>query len=220
MKVADLFKALSYGDLSNSSIAVEATGTIKEEYHPQIIQFANDALLRIYTHFLLLRKSVFIVQDKDIHLYPLRPGEPFIEDLDFEGDVIRILGVYNAFGQPLPLDDTRNPKSMSTPQAHVLHIPEPEHGCRLEIEYQARHPILDPKDFDQEIEIPVGLEEALKAYIAHRVFAGINTPEAIQASTAHLTRFQSILADGEQAGWINTNSIAGKNSKFEARGWV
>lgn len=220
MKVADLFRALSYGDLSNSSIAVDATGTIKEQYHPHIIQFANDALLRIYSHFLLLRKSVFIVQDKNIHLYPLKPGEPFIEDPDFEGDVIRILGVYNAFGMPLPLDDTRNPKSMSTPQNHVLHIPEPEHGVRLEIEYQARHPILDPKDFDQEIEIPVELEEALRAYIAYRVFAGINTPEAIQASNAHLARFQNILANGEQAGWINTNSIGGYNSKFESRGWV
>lgn len=222
MTVEELFRTLSHVELSDLAVAVDGTGTIKEAQHPVVISHANDGLTRLYSHFLLSEKHVYLEQIAGVFRYPLLPGEAFIRDSaeePFLGDVIRILGVYSAYGQPLPLNESSHPYSLLTPQAHVLQVPKVEPGTLLDVVYQARHPKLEAQPLDQEIQLPIELEEALRAYIAYKMYSAKNTQEAQKAARDNQMRFDAICNSGIQTSWMNQAS-SGTNTKFHTRGWV
>ncbi|AZO48057.1 hypothetical protein [Mesorhizobium sp. M4B.F.Ca.ET.058.02.1.1] len=105
MKIVDLFRQLSFGELSNLAISESGSGQIILEKRPQLVQYTNDALLAIYSRFLLSEKDLLIELVNQITNYHLIPKYaetsgsdvdwPYIKDLPdepFTGDLIKILG--------------------------------------------------------------------------------------------------------------------------------
>lgn len=51
MNVGDFFRNLSYGELSNLSMANSGDGTIRAEDQSRVIHYTNQALTRLYVRF-------------------------------------------------------------------------------------------------------------------------------------------------------------------------
>jgi hypothetical protein len=185
VNVTDLFTRLSYGELSNLSISGNGSGEIVEARQPQIIQFANEALLRLYSRFVLLERDLILLMSDDITTYHLHsdhaytnpdpdPGDSiYIQDSEnspFNDDLIKILQVYDPYINLLPLNDNNDVYSVFTPSPTVLQVPLPTEGDRLTIIYQAKHPVLSIDDLSTQIILPPTLEGALTSYIAQLVY--------------------------------------------------
>ena len=108
MKTFELYEALALGELSNLAMAEEVPGKINEKNQPRIIRYANEALLELYSRFLLKEKSVLVQMLRHITFYHLLPrfamyesssNEPYkyimdLPDERFIGDVIKVIAVY------------------------------------------------------------------------------------------------------------------------------
>ena len=234
MRIAELFKRLAYGQLSNLSMN-NGDGTLQEAKHPQIIQYTNEALLQLFSRFLLKEKQLIIEQvahitnyhlkrryaegsgsDEDYHYIKDLPDDPFRED------VIRVLAVYSEMGQCI-LNDQTQPRSLFTPQPAVLQVPDPEEGRPLSVLYQARHHVLDDRIGkaipDQEIDIPFFLEGALQNYIGYLVYSHMNGQENIIKSQEYLAAYEATCLNVEQRDLVN-QSFHTSHTKLEQRGFV
>lgn len=233
MNIEDLFRSLSYGELSNLSLAVEGTGTIVEEKQPAIIHHANEALTRLYTRFVLKEKTVLLELVGHITSYALEERfaqsrapvdgvpHPYIVDSaddPFIADVVKVYAAYDNDGCQLPLNDEEHPLSLFTPQAAVVQVPNAKTGAMLSLAYQALHPKLKLED-GPGIELPVVLQEALTAYIAYKVFSNMSTPEAGAKALEHLSRYDSVCQEAIDRDMVNS-SISLTNTRFAKRGWV
>lgn len=235
MNVGNLFEMLSLGELSNLSISNEGSGTIPEKHQKKILLYANEGMMRIYSKFVLNEKDVTILLWDHITYYHLRKefsknfqaGENdvcarirYILDLPhepFEEDVIRILQVYDAQGNPMPLNNEEHPLSLFTPQANVLQVPRPEADTALSVHYQAKHPVLT-QDLKQEIILPEVLQGALTSFVAYKVYSHMNTQESTAKSQEHYSLFTAICADVLENDLVNT-SPSSTNIRFAANGW-
>lgn len=234
MLIEDLYKRLSYGELNNLALSGDGSGTIVEEARPRIILYANEALIRLYSTFVLRTDSVVIRMLEHITMYHLAlrfcysqrnvSAEPFlyIEDLDdepFEADVIKILTAFDNDSKELPLNDVENYRSVFTPQAQVLQVPWAKEGEYLSLLYQARHPALPENDPHAIIELPEVLHGALTAFIAYKVYSHMNTVEASNKAAEHMSVFTSICEDALTKDLVST-SILPSNTRFHKRGWI
>lgn len=234
MKISELYKTLSYGELSNLSIGMDGVGSILEDAKPRILHYANEGLTRLYGRFILKEKDVMIeLVDHITNYHLLRmyaesyfdPEEvryPYIKDLfnePFTEDVIKILSVYNGVGQKLPLNDNERSDSLFTPTGKILQVPNPRTGVSLSVLYQAKHPELLPNDEDQDIHLPQVLEGALVAFIAYKVFSHMNTDVSTAKAQEHMSVYASVCDEVEQHDLVNS-SISTTNSCFRKRGWV
>ncbi|AHI60147.1 virion structural protein [Erwinia phage Ea9-2] len=234
MKISELYKTLSYGELSNLSIGMDGAGSILEDAKPRILHYANEGLTRLYGRFILKEKDVMIeLVDHITNYHLLRmyaesyfdPEEvryPYIKDLfnePFTEDVIKILSVYNGVGQKLPLNDNERMDSLFTPTGKILQVPNPKTGVSLSVLYQAKHPELLPNDEDQDIHLPQVLEGALVAFIAYKVFSHMNTDVSTAKAQEHMSVYASVCDEVEQHDLVNS-SISTTNSCFRKRGWV
>ncbi|ANJ65217.1 putative 30 kDa protein [Erwinia phage vB_EamP_Frozen] len=234
MKISELYKTLSYGELSNLSIGMDGVGSILEDAKPRILHYANEGLTRLYGRFILKEKDVMIELVDHITNYhllrmyaesyfdPEVVGYPYIKDLfnePFTEDVIKILSVYNGVGQKLPLNDNERSDSLFTPTGKILQVPNPRTGVSLSVLYQAKHPELLPNDEDQDIHLPQVLEGALVAFIAYKVFSHMNTDVSTAKAQEHMSVYASVCDEVEQHDLVNS-SISTTNSCFRKRGWV
>lgn len=237
MKVSELFQRLALGELSNLSMADETTSTLKSEAYPKIILYTNEALLKIYSRFVLLEKDLLIEQVDGITNYELRAkyaefagselGAPFryIKDLEeepFEDDVIRILQAFHISGGVYPLNDRDNRNSLFTPSPLVLQVPEPDPGIPLAVTYQARHPKLSTSEDDpteQVVDIPHYLENALQQLIAAKVFQHMGGQDNLMLSKNFEAAYEAdcmVIEDRDLANQT-TNTT---HTKLVQRGFV
>ncbi len=239
MLLSELFKRLSYGELSNLAVAQEGIGTIEPAKVPQLVRYTNEGLLRLYSRFMLLVKDVIVEQVAHITNYELRVKNaessdsgvtyPFIKDelgIPFTGDVIKILEVHDSFGRALYLNDASQTNTVFTPFPDVLQVPKPIAGAALGILYQARHPVLVdttstavPVILAQNVEIPFVLEAALQAMIAASVYSHMNGQENIGKSQEYLGWSESICLEVEQKDLVSQSNTP-KHHKFHQRGFV
>ncbi len=237
MKVSDLFTRLALGELSN--LALASNGVISLEKQPTIVMYANEALLRLFTRFLLCEKDLILEMRDGTTMYHLRkqfaysqydidnpPSEwnkPYIMDLGhepFDEDVIKVLSVYDYQGNKLPLNDSERTDSVFTPQSLILQVPFTEHKHTLSVNYQARHAVIPSsgyKDFD--IVLPKCLESALCAYISYKVFTHMNTVESTAKGQEHMLTYNSLCQDAVDMDLVST-STSTTNSKFQKRGFI
>lgn len=231
MKLQDLYRNLSYGVLSNLTLANDGNGTIRERDLGKVTLALNETLLRIYSRFNLREKVILIAMQDGVvtyHLtrkYAVSAGEvpnPYILDLaedPFEEDVIKILAVYDSLGYQLPLNDNEGPWSLFTPQATVLQVPNPLDNMALSVMYQAKHPILYADKPDTPIMLPSVLEGALYSHVAYQIFDSIGTAESVGRAQNHLMNYENICVELMASDSVQT-SISTSNVRFEKRGWV
>lgn len=238
MKLYKLFSELALGELNN--LAMSEGGTIIGAKRPQIVTYINDGLLALYSKFVLKEQDMLIEMREAVTNYhllkryamsqysddnpPDRWHLPYIIDNvaePFQEDVIKILSVYNSFGQKMPLNDLENPMSVFSPQSTVLQVPFPIPGQALSLEYQARHEIITKCDdeCDTEIILPDVLFPALRAYIAGKVFLHMNTQESTAKGQEHMLVYESHCLDVVEKDLVNSSSST-TNVRFHKRGWV
>jgi len=234
MKLNDLFARLSYGAFSNLSIGNSGEGTILESAHAKLVLYTNEALLRIHSRFVLKEKALVLETLEAQTNYPLRKEfaefsgsnalYKYIRDSKlnpFEGDVIKILEVFNSDNESLVLNDKDNPRSLFTPQPDVLQVPDPILYQGLGVLYQARHSLLTAEGdsyLDQEIVLPFFLEEALQAFIAHKNFIHMNGQDNTLLGQRYMSDFEGMCQDIEARDLVN-NTTSTSHSKLERRGF-
>ena len=231
MQLNDLFNMLAYGELSNHHIASAGDGTLALAKQPQIVHFCNEALVRLYTKFILKEKDCIVELQDGISLYRLSPeysvtafdnslGDvPYIRDTvdaPFQDDVLKVLSVFSNYGGHRPVNDSNNCWSVNTPTFKTLQVNFVRVDEILAVTYQAKHPLLDGTN--QVIELPTALHGALTAFIAYKVYFNMNTPESQAISQGHLSMFNNICADTTEADALNL-SISGVNTRFNLGGW-
>lgn len=236
MLLEELLAELSYSELSNLSMALEGNGTVREQDRPKVITALNDALLKLYSRFILKRNEVLIQMYPHItnyHLlkkYALSQQEPeaegffYIRDLTgepFAEDVIKILEVRNSLYQTLPLNDPDAYNSCFTPQGDVLQVPEPMSGVVLSLIYQARHAKIDrdANPMETEIVLPQVLHGAMRSYVAYSIFTNMNTQEATAKAQEHLGNYEAACLEAIDKDLVNS-SMSSTNVKFDKRGFV
>lgn len=240
MKISDLFRQLSFGELSNLAISNSGDGTIVEAKWPQLIQYTNDALTALHTRFVLSEKEIVIEQMENITRYQLRSehsestgtgDELYIKDTPedpFKDDLIRVLEVWGIAGYKLPLNNQEASNSLFTPTPLVLQVPEPVAGDPLSIVYQAKHALLldlvpeeDPEYdlLDQIIDIPHYLENPLQQWVASKVFSHMNGQENLLKSQEYLAAYEADCLGIEQRDLANQTWHT-SHTKLEQRGFV
>ena len=233
MNLEKLFAQLSMGALANLNYSEEGMGTIAEQHRQAVTMFTNEALLRLYSRFILLTKDLLIEQYSHITNYHLRKRfalsncshtakqVPYIIDLPedpFTEDVIKILQVCDSCGRVLPLNDAEHINSVYTPQAKILQVPRPVGGVALNIMYQARHPEIG-EDLEQVIDVPDVLVSALHAYIGYQAFGSVNTEASLMKSQEQLALYETLCQEAEDKDLVST-SISSTNVRFNKRGWI
>jgi len=235
MQVADLFQTLATGELSNLSLADQTAGDIVVAQKPKILRYANKALIRLYSKFMLREASVNILVDPGITLYKLdainaltnvspAPGQVlFIQDSSaapFQNDVIKIMSIKDTICHTdRPLNDPENCRSFFTPQPKVLQIPDPKccAGQVFTLLYQAKHvPLVAYTDT---IDLPETLEQAMTCYIAHLAYSDLNGQENVAKGQEKLSFFDAICTEVIEQDLANT-SYSMTNVRFHKRGWV
>lgn len=236
MKLNELYTQLALVELNN--LALASSGTISIEKRPQITLIANEALLRLYTRFLLKENIVLIEMQEAVTHYHLikKYTHSFQQDPDnqdpcclpyildsvsepFQEDVIKIMSVYDSFQCKLPLNDLEKIDSVFTPQNNIIQVPRPISEQALCIEYQARHPVLSDSDTNSEIELPEVLHGALRSYIASKVFMNMNTQESTVKGQEHMLNYETISQDVIDQDVVNSSQST-TNVRFEKRGWI
>lgn len=232
MNINELFKDLSYGELSNLALANDGNGTIRDEDKPKILNYTNEALLRLHSKFVLIENNVLLQLVTGITNYHLNSkfaftnetstATKYIMDLPYEpfsDDVLKVLEVYDHTGTRVPLNDAECMRSVYTPRATVLQVPHAEDGMQLSLLYQAKHPKLSMDYLDDEISLPDVLMGALRAYIAYSTYSHMNTETSTIKAQEHLAMYNGICEEVEEKDLVN-GSISATNTRFAKRGWV
>lgn len=236
MNLNEFFRDLALGELSN--LAMSQNDTITPDKRPKIVKYTNEALLALCSKFVLIEKDMMIEMREALTNYhllkryaksqynednpPNRFDLPYIVDNlgePFQEDVIKILSVYNSFGQKMPLNDLNQPASCFTPQSLVLQVPYPIAGQALVLEYQAKHTVMDHCNCEEPIVLPDVLHSALSAYVAGKVFMHMNTQENTAKGQEHMLNFETLCQDVIDKDLVSTSSVT-TNEKLEQRGFV
>ena len=235
MQLSTLFRKLSRAELSNLHMSNEGSGQIQTSSIPKLIGYTNDALTTLFSRFRLSEKSVLVEMVEHITQYHLLPKyaessestEPYhyIKDMirdRFEGDVIKIIEVYDSQGRRRLLNDPDNRLSIFTPTPTTIQVPLPIAGEALAVSYQSNHRQLrDEGDniLGQFIDIPQIFERPLQAYVAYKVYSHMNSEEHKKIAAEHFSTFDSICVQIEENDQANNTSSASQD-KLDMRGFV
>jgi hypothetical protein len=234
MQLTEFLTSLSYGELSNLSLSGEGSGTIVPAKLPKIISYMNDGLLRLYSRFNLREGEVIIQAYNHIQNYHFLEqfalsrfpgaGEAYAYILDsagdpFKEDVIKVMSCHNVWGVKMPLNDPNEKYSLFTRQHNTLQIPDASWVDKVSVLYQAAHPKLSAEDIeDQRVELPLCLQGALSAWVAHKVYSHMNTPEAGAKAGEYLGMFSSICDEAVGADLVQ-EGLSFTNTRFQQNGW-
>lgn len=238
MKISELFYTLSVGELSNLAMSNEGSGTIRDKDQGKLVSYINASLKMMHKRFVLRTKEVLIETVDHITMYHLNKryaltsdsNEPYryIIDSDgspFEEDVVRILEVWDAFGNQQYLNDPGQSQSLFTPFPTILNVPAPVTHNAMSVIYQADHvPFVyvgeDQKTaLAQNIDIPGFLESALTNCIAYKVYSHLNGQEHQAKAQEYLTLYEGDCTDIEDKDLVN-QSISKTQMKLYERGFV
>lgn len=185
MKLNDLLLELALGDLSN--MAFSKNGIIDPSAHTRVITAINVALNDIFSRIPLSEKEVVIETLDWKNLYYIRkehavmdptpgfhkylldtPSNPFLDDL------VKVLGVVNEVGDPLPMNDAEQWASVFIPTFDSVQFNHPGDKQIFAVQYQALHPKLVTSGegyLDQHIRVPAVLMDMVKLKTASTVIS-------------------------------------------------
>ena len=240
MTLKDIFKDLSYGELSGLSIGNLIPDDNESEPDPksykQIISHINRALTKIYSRFLLSSKETYIQQSEEIAEYILDRryaqsntdsdialADRYVADsaaTPFQDDVLKIEQCYDELGNLLFMNDPTEDLSIYTPSYRSIQVPYPNNWNVIGVQYRAAHPKLTwtPNE-DAEgvlVAVPESLYEALLYYVAYR--ASPQPIGGVDGAQTFLQLYELACQGVEnqglyiQAEWTNW--------RFDNAGWV
>lgn len=234
MDLNELFNMLAQGELQNLSLANE--GTIIPSAKERITRYVNEALLELYSKFVLKENALVLQLHESINFYHLLPrfsiqyvpinsadDEPIRYILDvpmspFRDEVIKVTTVFDSLGVEMPLNNETEKFSIFTPQAKVLQIPDPTADAWLTVRYQQRHRKLTGVPTET-IECPEVLVPALTAFVAYKAYTHTGSAEGSAKAQEYLQLF-SLICDGVVDRDLVSTSLVQTNVRFERGGWI
>jgi len=232
LTVSQIFNRLAHGELSNLSLVDKnSPGQIKDKYHPAILMQLNKAMRDVFTRFLLSQKEVIINTTATRTHYYLRnefavsntqsTSTKYVDDTqcdNFNGDVAKILNVYDGMGRELYLNRLDEPLSVFTPQFDCLQITANHQTDSFFVIFQALHPrlTLDP---DSILNIPPSLEDPLLLLIASKVYGAINGDANSSRSLQYMQQYEASLIENEVRDMASTSEGV-PNSKLDRAGFI
>ena len=145
----------------------------------------------------------------------------YINDIGrpFENDLIRVMEVWDAYGEKLPLNEPHMWRSVFTPNVNTLQVPHPVDGQVISLQYQANHPKLSVATPTQLIDIPPFLERAVTLFVAGSVLSHMNAVENTAKGAEHLRSYESICVEVVAQELVATGGTT-SGFRFEKNGWV
>lgn len=227
MKLSELLDELAVGELSN--LALAKTGHINEAAHGKVILAINVALNDIFSRIPLAEKEVLVQTLEWKTVYHIRvehakmnqtegylkyildtPNDPFI------GDLVKIVGVCNEVGDPLPVNDAEQWASVFIPTFDTVQFNHPGADQVFSVQYQALHPkLLTTGDgyLDQVIRIPSVLSDMVKIKTAYTLISPMGGQEHSLKAQALEGAYES-----RHAGLVLKNDVGdtGVNTNIKA----
>jgi hypothetical protein len=233
MNLLELYKRLALDELSNHRCSGDGSGTIVSDYRSTVVSHLNAALRDLHIKFNLLEKSLILELETGKVSYVLSPQfsyqnatlsgkKPYIVDMfgvPFNDTVIRIIRVMSAVGHELPINDVSHPYSVFTRLGNIIDVPYAETGRTLAVTYQTFPKEVLASNEDASIDVPLVLEDAVRAYISYKVFSNINTAESNTKAQEHLQRYEAVCVQVEANDLLGLSSVT-SHDKFDRKGWV
>ena len=235
---SELLRRLALGELQNLSMS--AGGVIAAAERPKVILQINNALTELFSKFLLSQKELVINSVDTITQYYLRyefaqsnlaSSQPvqYIDDssiVNWDGRIVKILHVYDAFGRELYMNKAQEPLSVFTPQYDCLQITANHQTEDFYVIFQAVHPIVnyDPAPADPVIDtviedLPPALEKPLELLIASKVYGNMNGEANLTKSALLHQAYEAALLETEFRDSASVSENV-SNSKLERSGFV
>ena len=241
MNLRTLFNELSRAELSNLSMSNDGNGTISEANIPKLVIYTNQGLLALYTRFQLAYNQLVLEMRAHITNYHIDSDyaesnqdscvpleDRYIKDLCREhyiDDAIKLVSIYDHSNRYRTLNDDGDYLSIFTPQPLILQIPMPQERLPIFLTYQAMHKKLKYEGLtinqilNQRVKVPYFLHDALKNYIANKVFNHMGGQENIIRSKELELNYEKICLDVEDKDLINQTSSY-THTKLEQKGFV
>lgn len=235
LTTSGILTRLAYGELSTLKMA--EGGAIAAGDRPKVLSHLNDALKDIFSRFLLSKKEVIInTSTEKTHYYIRYEFAASNEDSDqpdlyiddsacegFDGRIVKILSVFDAFGRELFMNKAQEPLSVFTPQHDCLQITANHQSEQFWVIFQALHPIVSyvtgAEAVDTPINIPPSLERPLMLLTASKIFSGMTgQPNLTKAALLH-QEYEASVAEMEfrDSGSTSENM---SNGKLERNGFI
>ena len=241
LKTSEFVSRLALGEISNLSMASPGDGTIDTPANKtKILMQINNGLKELFTKYLLSQKEVVVNSVETITHYYLRYEfaktnvasvhaieDRYIDDtglVDWDGRIVKILNVYDAFGRELFINKEQEPLSVFTPQYDCLQITANHQTEDFYVIFQALHPIVDLSDdyttTDDLIEdLPPALEKPLEYLVASKIYGNMNGEANLTKSAMLHQMYEAEIATMVFADTASTSENT-SNSKLERAGFV
>ena len=231
--VLDILNNLTYSELSQYSVGGADDGGISETNYPKIMSAINRAVNQIQKDLSLNENTVRIIMVEGILTYPIHSKysltngtEPilFVDDsifAPFENDILRIRQIYNKEGRELPINTRNNIDSVYVPQHNVVQVPYPKTGDVLGVVYSRfTQPTVTTQDEAQVTYLPIPdyTLDALYAYVAAKMTAGITTEQEISDSQVWMREYETQIAKIQHSPSIQEGRE--ENTKLTDNGFV
>jgi len=236
MKLTEIFQALEYGELSNQSSLVEIVTGVKPEHYNRVISYINMGLHNLHERFNIRVGDVYIQMQDGMSEYHLNSKysrsnsnstEPVKYIIDsvyqpYRDDAIKIMEVYTEIGEPLPINDRTEDKSVFTPSQLSIQVPWNVPGDVINVIYRASHPLIDLKNYNDvgevEVDLPRSYLEPLLYFIAYKHFAAVGGQSATPTSLGFFQKYQARCQEIELNGVTNQDNSA--STDFQRNNWV
>jgi hypothetical protein len=223
MKLAEIFSALAYGELSQQALGVNIEGELTESNYPTLVSHINLGLSSLYKRFNLKEGRVNI---------PLLPEESLYSmGVD---DIHKIERILTKEGTEIGLNDDSDPYSCYTPTMGTLRVnqylldkpadmPDKYKTDELVVIYRANHPkltlvggFINPDKTD--VELPYSYLEALLYFVASRVHNPIGMANEFHAGNSWAAKYE---AECQRLEMLNIEvDHSTRSTRFERTGWV
>lgn len=239
MQVQDVFRALSYGELSKMRIGKDASGDIAPDQHDQMTSLLQRALKTVYTRYAHKKDYVKLEQVEGVNHYHLRT-EYAVSDTDagntnpryikdsaedpFSGDLIKIVSVRDEDAedadQRLRINDQTSPNGIQLAEFDTLYIKVPTVGNVLTVEIQDNHPRLTiPTVLTETVSVAPALENALLFKIAQLYFQSVGGEDASFRARSMQAAYEQECSLAEKEGNLPTHMTTDHN-RFTNQGFV
>ena len=210
MELQELFKRLSYGELSALSIGMEGAGAIAEDQQGKVQSHIELALKALHARFILRR---------GFHTLTIVEGQKSYDLSQLIPDLVKILSVGRE-DDPLTSKNEAQPFGINRHDDLCGTIQILSHdeilfesaiaGERYTIEYQAGHPALpDPLDLEAQVRILPALEEALQVRVAAGIFSGMSGEAHVAKSVQLMNRYEALCAVAEEGDLAQDDTTSG-----------
>ena len=237
---SELIRRLAYGELSNLKMASAGDGTILAADRPKVLFQINNALTELFTTYSLSKKELIVNTTPEITNYYLRSEfavsnlastQPvkYLDDSgvqNWDGRIVKVLSVFNAFGQELFLNKVQEPLSLFTPEYDCLQITANHETTQFWVIFQALHPIVNyaPAPADPVVDTPIeglppSLEKPLELLVASKIFGNIAGQANMTKSAMLQQQYDNLLTKTEFRDSASTSENM-SNGKLDQNGFV